>query len=216
MIETFTKSRDLVLDPHVGGGTSLVEARAAGREAVGADISALAEFVSNIKCTIYSEQQLDTLDAWARRVPRRVHIHRSSVEFADYAEQGYYKHLNPPSQCRLRKANEQEIASAMPLGTPRLEPFGRCAVLQTAQWALDGRSRLPSISDFREYLEDVATRMVVGARELRAAVNRNGREPVIVLRRSAASLEDDFRLRGMRAPRLIVTSPPYRTCDRGG
>jgi DNA methylase len=33
-IETFTKPGELVLDPHVGGGTSLVEARAAGREAV--------------------------------------------------------------------------------------------------------------------------------------------------------------------------------------
>jgi len=43
--------------------------------------------------------------------------------------------------------------------------------------------------------------MVVRARELRAAVKRNGREPVIVLRRSAPSLEDDFRLRSMRAPR---------------
>src|SRR3954466_9422587 len=49
-IETFTEPGDLVLDPHVGGGTTLVEARAAGREAVGVDISPLAEFVANVKC----------------------------------------------------------------------------------------------------------------------------------------------------------------------
>lgn len=30
-IDTFTKRRDLVLDPHVGGGTTLVEALASGR-----------------------------------------------------------------------------------------------------------------------------------------------------------------------------------------
>src|SRR5688572_17168967 len=67
-INTFTKPGDLVLDPHVGGGTTLVEARAAGREAVGVDISTLAEFVSNVKCTVYSEHELDTLKAWSRRI----------------------------------------------------------------------------------------------------------------------------------------------------
>jgi DNA methylase len=36
-IKTFTKPGQLVLDPHVGGGTTLVEARASGREAVGVD-----------------------------------------------------------------------------------------------------------------------------------------------------------------------------------
>jgi len=79
------------------------EARAAGREAVGVDISALAEFVSNVKRTIYSEQELDTLNAWARRVA------------------GYYKHLNHNSRWRLRKVIKQGIASAIAPSTPRLE-----------------------------------------------------------------------------------------------
>src|SRR5438105_475195 len=51
-IRAFTEPGDLVLDPHVGGGTTLVEAIAAGREAVGVDISSLAEFVTGIKCTV--------------------------------------------------------------------------------------------------------------------------------------------------------------------
>ena len=42
-IETFTQPGDLVLDPHVGGGTTLVEALAAGRNGVGVDISTLAD-----------------------------------------------------------------------------------------------------------------------------------------------------------------------------
>src|SRR5258708_4025914 len=69
VIETFTKPGDLVLDNHVGGGTSLVEAIATGRSAVGVDISSLAHFVSSVKTTIYSERELDLLTRWARRVP---------------------------------------------------------------------------------------------------------------------------------------------------
>jgi len=50
VIETFTKPGQLVLDPHVGGATTLVEARALGRQAVGVDLSPLAEFIAKVKC----------------------------------------------------------------------------------------------------------------------------------------------------------------------
>jgi hypothetical protein len=208
-IETFTKPGQLVLDPHVGGGTTLVEARAAGRPAVGVDISALAEFVARVKCTIFSEAELMTLQQWAQRLSSVIDIHRPAPRFTAYAELGYYKHLDHRSRWRLRKAIEQALGSAIGLGTPRLEAFGRCAVLRTAQWALDGRSKSTSIEEFRDFLGEQARQMVEGARELRAAVNENGRHPVITLHRSAVGLEDDERLQEMRTPRLVLTSPPY-------
>jgi hypothetical protein len=208
-IETFTKPGDLILDPHVGGGTSLVEALASGREAVGVDINPLAEFVARVKCTVFSEAELDTLEAWAARVPAVVKIHGRSVEFTEYAELGYYKHLNHPSRWWLRKGIEQALASAIRLGKPRLEAFGRCAVLRTAQWALDGTRKHTSIDEFRTALGEIATQMIEGARELRIAVRENGRHPVTILHRNAAGLEDDERLTEMGAPRLILTSPPY-------
>jgi hypothetical protein len=83
-------------------------------------------------------------------------------------------------------------------------------VLRTAQWALDGRIKLPSISEFRERLIENAKGMVAGAREFRSAVNRNGAElSAEVLHRSAAGLETDDRLSRLPAPRLVLTSPPY-------
>jgi hypothetical protein len=100
-IETFSKPGDLVLDPHVGGGTTLVEARASGREAVGVDISSLAEFVSNVKCTVYSDAELHTLAGWSRRVANSIDIHKPSRSFAEYEAQGYYKHLGHPSRWRF-------------------------------------------------------------------------------------------------------------------
>src|SRR5688572_8084883 len=63
-IEAFTEPGDIILDPHVGGGTSLVEAMAAGRHAIGIDISELAEFVATVKTTVYTESELDQLDSW--------------------------------------------------------------------------------------------------------------------------------------------------------
>jgi hypothetical protein len=36
------------------------------RQAVGVDISTLAEFVTGIKCTVFSEAELEGLERWAK------------------------------------------------------------------------------------------------------------------------------------------------------
>jgi hypothetical protein len=209
-IGTFTRPGDLVLDNHVGGGTTLVEALASGRHAVGVDISTLAEFVARVKTTIFAEAELEKLEAWSKRIFGVVGLRKSSIHFADYAEAGYYKHLDHPSRWRLRKAIEQALGAAIRLHDHRLESFGRCVVLSTAQWALDGRANLPSVGDFRDCLGFTATEMVKGARALHAAVKSTGyRSQIEIINRSAAGIEDDERLRSLQPPRLVITSPPY-------
>jgi hypothetical protein len=209
-IGAFTSPGDLVLDNHVGGGTSLVEALALGRHAIGVDISALAEFVAAVKTTVYEDAELDRLRVWGERLPSEVNLRKWSIHFGDYADLGYYKHLDHPGRWRLRKAIEQGLGSAIRLGSPRLESFGRCVVLRTAQWALDSRKRLPSLAEFREALRENALEMVHGAQTLRAAIQRSGQDTTVqVLKRPAAGLEGDARLARWRAPRLVLTSPPY-------
>ena len=175
-----------------------VEALALGRDAIGVDISKLAEFVAKAKTTVYSEAELDALQMWSRRVGDAIHVRKSSIHFAEYAELGYYKHLDDRTRWRLRKAIEQGLGAAIRLPTLRLESFGRCAVLRTAQWALDGRARLPSLDEFRDFLRMTAEAMVEGARALRAAV-QVPRPKIELIHRSAAGLEDDERLQGWGA-----------------
>lgn len=209
-IEAFTVPGDFIVDPYVGGGTTLVEAVALGRHALGVDISELAEFVSTVKTTVYSNGELQRLGDWAERLPNQIHVHRSAPRFTEYAALGYYKHLDHPSRWRLRKAIEQSLYSAIGLGQPRLEGFGRCAVLRTAQWALDGRKNLPSVSEFRAKLVDNAQEMVNSAKVFRAAVKSHAISPTVrILHRSAQNIEQDSRVVARPAPKLIVTSPPY-------
>ncbi len=210
-IEAFTSPGDLILDPHVGGGTTLVEALAAGRHAIGVDINPLAAFVAKVKSTVYSEDELRRLESWRTSLPKVIHIHKSSSAIGKYAELGYYRHLNHSSRWRLRKAIEQAVSFAIQLDTPRLESFARCVVLRTAQWALDGRKKTPAIEEFRDYLGTIAAEMIAGAWELRAAVmaNRPHRPTARIINRTAAGLENDQLLRSWDPPRLVITSPPY-------
>jgi hypothetical protein len=210
-IETFTDVGDTCLDPHVGGGTTLVEALALGRNGIGVDISTLAEFVTGVKTIVYSQADLNRLELWVKRIGKAIDIKKPSTRLHEYAEMGYYKHLGHSSRWRLRKAIEQGLASAVRLNDTRLEAFGRCAVLRTAQWALDGRRKNASMDEFRSTLEATAAEMLAGAKEFSQAVRSTGkRRPTVkVLNRSAAGIEDDVRLEASNTPRLVVTSPPY-------
>jgi hypothetical protein len=209
-ISAFTAPGDYVLDPYVGGGTSLVEAMALGRHAVGVDISQLAEFIASVKTAVLTDRELQTLSSWAARLPQTINMNSWSPVFTEYAESGYYKNMNTRSRWRLRKALEQSLNSAIMLGSGRANAFARCVILKTAQWALDGRKRLPPISEFRKMIAANAHEMIAAAQEFRATVEAHGDRPVVnVINRSATGLDSDARMISLPVPRLIVTSPPY-------
>ncbi len=209
-ISAFTQPGDLVVDNHMGGGTTLVEALALGRRVIGVDISALAEFVATVKTTLLDEDDLERLSAWAARAAKCINIHKASAKLTDYAELGYYKHLDHASRWRIRKGIEQTLHSVQRVGCERLEAFGRCVILRTAQWALDGRKAPPTICEFRERLLYYAGKMIAGAREFSVAVrNCGGSSDLRILNRSAAGLEHEPLLRAAGVPRLVLTSPPY-------
>lgn len=210
VIETFTTPGDTILDPFVGGGTSLVEALALGRHGIGIDISQLAEFVATVKTTVLANDEIAALEAWSETVGDAINMQRPAGHFSDYAERGYYKHLDHPSRWRLRRAIEQALGCAVLLQSQPLEAFARCAILRTAQWALDGRRKLPTVREFREMLKTLSAQMIAGARELREAVIAHPIPATIrVFNRSTEGLENDDSFAALAPPRLIVTSPPY-------
>jgi DNA modification methylase len=212
VIEAFSEAGDLVLDPFMGGGTTLVEALAQGRNAIGADISSLAIFVAQVKTSLLNEEDLELLGAWAWQLCECVNMHTSATHFSEYAASGYYRHLESAKTWRLRRAIEQALTAAIRLKSPRLEAFARCVVLRAAQWALDGRKQLPTVGEFRDSLVEYAEQMIAGAYALRAAAAASAPPEnvgVFCLQRSAIGLEKDLRISRLPKPKLILTSPPY-------
>lgn len=208
-ISAFTKPGDLVLDPFVGGGTSLVEAFAAGRHAIGTDISELAAFVSEVKTMVCTDAQQKSLHRWAGRVVSDIDMTAYEERNAIYEEAGYLRHLDGTHTWRLRKAIAQALTSAERLRDLGAQKFARCAVLRTAQWALDGRKVLPSIEKFRHKLREHTYEMLTGSADLAAASAMHPLASVHCLRRPTSGLEQEPLLQSGRRPKLVVTSPPY-------
>jgi len=208
-IETFTAPGDLVMDPFVGGGTTMVEAAVSGRNAIGVDISSLATFVSEVKTLLLTDAEVSELLWWSFAVTSAVNMHRSADRAEGWVEAGYHRNIDTRPYWRMRKAVEQAVHSTTEL-SERAERFARCVVLRTAQWALDARRQLPSIDGFRSGLRQNARDMIDAALEYRTAVRVWKRRPKLLCRqRSAVGLETDRTVLAMGPPRLVLTSPPY-------
>lgn len=211
-IHAFTEPGDWVIDPFAGGGTTLVESLAAGRNVLGVDISSLAAFVCEAKTLIIDDRDEDAVRRWVDRLPNTINMHSPGYLFADYSDSGYFRNIEGREYWRLRKAVEQALASVGRIRRSAAQVLSRCIVLRTAQWALDARKTLPSVKHFRQELIKNAKVMMSGALEFRARVEENahGRRPkIICLNRTSAGLENEPKITLARSPSLVLTSPPY-------
>jgi hypothetical protein len=218
-IQAFTDPGDLVLDPFMGGGTTLVEARALGRVTVGCDISSLAAFVSSVKTRTLSASDVAAIRDWAEDLPKKIVLKKRSQRPVEWIENGYQRNLQYRHVWPVRKSIELTLAQIESRFDSRhLEEFARCAVLRTAQWALDGRLVVPTAAEFRQGLNQRIARMLQGAAEFSRAVSTAdkqwaGKKKVqrrnVCLQQSAVSIDNIISSRGYEAPKLILTSPPY-------
>lgn len=212
-IELFTQPGDTVFDPFMGGGTTLVEACGAGRNAIGTDISSLAVFVSQVKTTPLSDSDTAVIWKWAEALPAALKLNNASTPPTRWLSEGYLRNITGRETWRIRKSIELSLSALGGLPTDRQRRFSRCAVLRTGQWALDCRLRIPTAAEFRAKLTTNIEEMLKQVKLFRTtAANQRqsaGLRPPLCLHRSAAGIENDRRVAHCARPKLILTSPPY-------
>lgn len=210
-IETFTEPMDTVLDPFMGGGTSAVEALALGRRFIGSDINSLSIFVTRTKTTPLSADDEAALVKWAARLSQNTNIRSwqaADDEWSDYQ-------INTPWW--IRKSIDFALVQATELENQRQQNFARSVVLKTAQWALDCKDNIPSISHFFSMLCANAKEMVKCLRVFKTQMRSAFPETVYspskfrrLIHCDAAELADQSLIpKEWLPPRLILTSPPY-------
>src|SRR5207248_4816775 len=88
-IEAFSKPGDVICDPFMGGATTLVEARALGRHAVGCDINSLSVFLSRVKTTPLTEDDIIKVDDWVWSLPAYLNLHLPPIRAVEWQKGGY-------------------------------------------------------------------------------------------------------------------------------
>jgi len=210
-IKKFTQPGDVVLDPFMGGGTTLVEAQAMGRRAVGSDVSSLAVFLAKTKTMLLSEADRKAVIRWANSIVfEALNLRNPAPRDKEWINDGYQRNASNRFTWAIRKIVELALAQLTSLQTDRHRMFARCAILRTAQWALDCRKIVPSAAEFRSQFLIFLNEMVVGSEEFaRACGNWPEITEPLCLHQSAITLDETYDQIGIETPRLVLTSPPY-------
>ena len=202
-IAAFTQPSDTVYDPFVGGGTTLVEARIAGRHAVGTDISELAIYVAKTKSSVLKKQSIESMRQ-AKEAFLDALVLRNSDRLT--GEPYYQRHLNNKEVWRLQRTIERAIFHIDTISCTKQRRFMRCVLLRTSQWAIDCRKTPPSVSRFRQQLSKWFDEALKGAHEFRRHATTS---QAACWRLDALDISNSDRLRRRGPFKLILTSPPY-------
>ena len=215
-IKLLTRTGDVVLDPFMGGGTTLVESRALGRIGIGVDISGLAYFVSKTKIMMFTKTDLKAVKNWALNETRNLSIHDEIIIPDEWIGRDYMVNLHFRYVWRIRKLISLFLISLTKLETNKQKAFARCAILSTSQWALDCKRCVPSVQEFREGFLAIVDKMCDSAVDFSKSVRSNNYymrnrkvPPSILLNRSAINISCDKKLLKYGKPKLVITSPPY-------
>lgn len=208
IIETYSNPGDVVMDPFMGGGTTLVEALAAGRIAIGIDINELATYISKVKTSILYPNDISLIKSWAGSLPDNLNFH-TKIAKGQCIE--YPFNMSLRHTWRIRKLLELSLYTVGSLPTQKQKRFAKCAVLNTAQWALDCKTQIPSVSDFRLRLYENIDEMILGMLDLRNNIERieTQVDAPLCMCRSAVGIENEIKLHKYASPKLVLTSPPY-------
>jgi len=208
-IDLFSKSNDIILDPFMGGATTLIEAVIAGRKAIGFDISELAAFIGCVKTTPLSDHDLLALLSWSKQTIDNINL--SSNTKYDNESEMQYKHLS----WRMKRIITQLVEESNNLKSSRQRKFAKMAILKTAQWALDCKRHDPSINQFKvKFIEDMNA-MIYGMKQYTKQYKNNFRRidriknVCKIYNLSAINIELKHLKAFGQKPSLVVTSPPY-------
>jgi hypothetical protein len=203
-IAHFSQPGDVVLDPYMGGGTSIVEATVAGRQGIGSDLNELAVFVTRAKTTVLTPAQRTAVARWADVIVPDLSYWDWHERLEEAVCPKRTHNLTLPRARPIKKLIGLALCDIEALPGPEAQAFARCALLNTGQWALNGRKRTTPLSEFRTRLCATVHEMLLGESAYAAAASAT--QPARIHQSNAADLATVL---DQGSVDLVVTSPPY-------
>ena len=208
-IELFTAPGELVLDPFMGGGTSVVEAISLGRRVVGNDVNSLAVYIARVKTTALSKRARGEISAWVEAVGEHLSYRTVSPRVSASRADRRAKNLGIPRARAIKKLIALAMDSSNSLSCISARSFARAIVLNVGQWALNGRREPVTASAFRARLRDVGSEMLEASLPLPPTESDPSAAQCVLYLGAAAHLPRKPCFRAGAKADLVVTSPPY-------
>jgi DNA modification methylase len=209
-IRLVTDPGDVVLDPFMGSGTTVIEGIRHDRRVVGVDVSPISTFLVRSLLQSSRSSQLDMFYSWFRTRVSRVaqNIGRFSI-----APTLPVENLELVSSWRHLRLVSQLISNGQDR-SPTYDRLTRQTVLRTCQWAFDVRTEIPPfplfVSQMLQVCEEVLNTCHAFSEFMDEEWGRGWRRvtPSIFEGTSSEVLKREFRKTSEKVD-AVVTSPPY-------
>jgi DNA modification methylase len=209
-ISQFSKPGALILDPYMGGATTVVEALRLGRRAIGCDLNSLAVFIARVKTSPLNETERQALKTWADEVVPSLSYKHTPSGLLKVTCARRTRNLTLPGARPLKKVMALALLTLDDLlPTRNARNFARCALLNVGQWALNGRTRPTAAREFRAKLTMTLREMLEGLAEFERELQRYGKNPDLhLLNDSAENIHLHNVFTSAKAD-CAISSPPY-------
>lgn len=208
VIEVFSSPDEYVLDPFMGGGTSIIEGVTLGRRMIGADLNALAHFITDVRTRPLTPRDEFAIRVWAAECA----LFNKRI---DYPMTEFNQVKNIPNAFRLFIGFCMYLTSF--LNSQRQRAFARSVLLRLGQWALDCREFKTLRRNFLSAkLLELTNSMLMGLKEfvndcqLVGVTKKEITDRRLLICRNAIGIHDDPKLNNVGSNiKLVFTSPPY-------
>lgn len=210
VMKAFSREGDWILDPFVGGGTTIVEAKAMRRNAVGVDINDLAIFSAKLKLLSLPLSSLTDLDNWIEETNFNL-SNKKTLNSIPENSKPWFENV-PEDIARAIYCCAQNI-QAIKNSAGRI--FARGVLLRTSQVMLDNRNFVPTVREFRKKLTELYNLMLDKSMPQFSNITRKGESArvaqfeLICGNSADPDVREEIRDSIDSKIRVVVTSPPY-------
>ena len=210
-IKTFTKENDLILDPFMGGGTSIIEAIRSNRKVVGIDLNPISTFVSKVKITKLSKIQINKIEFWAYLMSKNLHYNLKDDKFSrDALCLINYKGLGRKQIFNLKtiiKGASFYLHKLKEVKNKKVNDFLKLLLLRCLHSTLHDKRPIADFHVFKAKIRSNSLDMLEGMSSLDKYLV-NSRNKFSIYNKSSSTAHKTKELKRKKI-KLIITSPPY-------
>ncbi len=210
-INNLTKKKDLVLDPFMGGGTTIIEALKLDRKVVGIDLNPISAFVTKVKTTKLSKKNIDSIEKWAYEMSEKISF---KLENNKFIEDAYsilnWKGLGKREITNLKKVIKGAafyLINLKEVKNKKEHDFLRLLLLRCLHSTLHDKRPIHEFTVFKSKIRSNSLDMLEGMKSFDPYLY-NSRNKVNIYNKCASKTHKTKELKNKKV-KLIVTSPPY-------
>lgn len=210
-IKSLTKTNDLVLDPFMGGGTTLIEALRAERKVVGIDLNPIATFVAKVKTAKLSKNNIDLIEKWAYEMSKKIHYKLKNDTFSKKAFSivnikglGKREILNFK---RIVKGAAFYLKNLKQIKNKKENDFLKLLLLRSMHSTLHDKRPIADFYIFKDKIRSNSLDMLEGMKNFNEHLI-NSRNRFKIYNKSSSNIHKIKELKNKKV-KLILTSPPY-------